>query len=107
MANRGKICAYNQMLLDNFEIYLSYESYSPSTIKHYVDDIKMFFKWMLDFNKNKSFTNCTSNDVNRFLDYLMNVKCIGFRRTASVRRSVYLFCKYVKYIEEDDIQIVF
>ena len=36
MFNKEKMCAYNQELMDNFETYLSYEPYSPATVKHYV-----------------------------------------------------------------------
>ena len=40
MFNKEKMCAYNQELMDNFETYLSYEPYSPATVKHYVDDTR-------------------------------------------------------------------
>lgn len=51
MFNKEKMCAYNQELMDNFETYLSYEPYSPATVKHYVDDTRMFLKWLWHFNK--------------------------------------------------------
>lgn len=107
MFNKEKMCAYNQELMDNFETYLSYEPYSPATVKHYVDDTRMFLKWLWRFNKNKSFTKCTSEDINNFIKYMRHERGVSYQRLSAMRRSLRFFCQYVKYIEGDAVNIIF
>ena len=89
------------------EAYWRDERSAPATVKHYVDDTRMFLKLLWHFNKNKSFTKCTSEDINNFIKYMRHERGVSYQRLSAMRRSLRFFCQYVKYIEGDEVNIIF
>ena len=69
----------NDVNPDNMELgedwleYLQSIDRSPESIKAYRNDLKIFWVWNSEFNKNKFFTDLTKREIAKFQNHAINV----------------------------------
>ena len=49
----------------------------------------------------------TGEDINNFIKYMRHERGVSYQRLSAMRRSLRFFCQYVKYIEGDEVNIIF
>ncbi|MDD4780934.1 MAG: site-specific integrase [Tissierellia bacterium] len=96
-----KVNENNKELLDDFIEYLQSTGKSELTITGYTSDIKIYFIWNLQNNRNKEFTSINKRDVIKYQNWLMNTLGLGSSRVRRLRASISSMSNYVENVLDD------
>ena len=91
----AQINPVNTQLKQDFVSYLNSLQRSDATIESYVGDLDQTFVWLLQFAKNKQFTDITKRDVMNYQNYL----CSNGNSPARVRRVKATLSSLSNFIE--------
>lgn len=92
----------NKDLLDEFIEYLQSTGKSELTIVGYTSDIKIYYIWNLQNNKNKEFTDITKRDVMRYQNWLMNTLGLSSSRVRRLRAAMSSMANFIENVLDDD-----
>lgn len=92
----------NKELLDEFIDYLHSIDRSDLTIKNYISDIKIFYTWNLEHNKNKFFVDFAKRDMVKFQNYMLNVMGLSSNRIRRLRASLSSMSNFIEAILDED-----
>jgi len=92
----------NKDLLDEFIEYMQSIGRSPLTIINYESDIKIYFTWNLNENKNKEFTHIMKRDIMRYQNWLMNTLKVSSSRVRRLRSSISSMSNFIETVLDDD-----
>lgn len=98
----NKVNQDNKDLLDEFIEYLQSTGKSELTIINYISDIKIYFTWNLEHNKNKLFTDITKRDVMKYQNWLMNTLELSSSRIRRLRASLSSMSNFIENVLDDD-----
>lgn len=91
----------NKELLEEFVEYLKSTDKSDGTIKGYISDIQIFFAWLFENAKNKSFVDINKRDVMRYQNYLINTLQCSPNRTRRLKASLSSLSNFIENILDD------
>jgi len=91
----------NKELLIEFCDYLNSIDRSDLTVKNYASDIKIFFIWNLENNKNKFFVDFTKRDMIKFQNFMLNNMKVSSNRIRRLRASLSSMSNYIEAIMDD------
>lgn len=94
----------NIELGNDFLEYLASTDRSPSTIYNYSSDLKIFWCWNLDKNKNKYFPDLTKRDVAKFQNFALNELGWSSNRLARVKSCLSSLSTFIENILDDEIE---
>lgn len=97
-----KVNEDNKELLDEFVEYMQSIGRSELTIVNYISDIKIYFTWNLENNKNKDFTDINKRDVMRYQNWLMNTLELSSNRVRRLRASISSMSNFIETVLDDD-----
>ena len=92
----------NKELLNEFVDYLHSIDRSDLTIKNYISDIKIFYIWNLEHNKNKFFVNFTKRDMVKFQNHMLNSMGLSSNRIRRIRASLSSMSNFIEAILDED-----
>lgn len=92
----------NKELLDEFVDYLQSTDKSELTIKNYISDIKIFFIWNLEHNKNIFFVDFTKRQMIKYQNYMLNTMNLSSSRIRRLRASLSSMSNFIEAILDDD-----
>ena len=92
----------NTELLEEFIEYMESIGRSELTIINYTSDIKIYFTWNLNNNKNKSFTSITKREIMRYQNWLMNTLKVSSSRVRRLRSSLSSMSNFIEMVLDDD-----
>ena len=92
----------NKELLNEFVDYLQSTDKSELTVKNYISDIKIFFIWNLENNKNIFFVDFTKRQMIKYQNYMLNTMNLGSSRIRRLRASLSSLSNYIENILDDD-----
>lgn len=98
----NKVKQENKDLLDEFIEYLQSTGKSELTIVGYTSDIKIYYIWNLQNNKNKEFTDITKRDVMRYQNWLMNTLGLSSSRVRRLRAALSSMANFIENVLDDD-----
>lgn len=96
-----KVNQENKDLLDEFIEYLQSIGRAELTIVGYESDIKIYYIWNLQNNKNKEFTAITKRDVMRYQNWLMNTLNLSSSRVRRLRSALSSMSNFIENILDD------
>lgn len=96
------VCTDNKELLEEFIEYMQSIGRSELTIVNYESDIKIYFTWNLEKNKNKDFTDITKRDVMRYQNWLINTLNLSSSRVRRLRSSISSMSNFIETVLDDD-----
>lgn len=94
----------NLDLMEDFLEYLSSIDRSPATIKQYRADLKIFWCWNLEHNKNKYFVDLKKREIAKFQNYAINTWGWSPKRTKRVKSVLSSLSNYIEDILDDEIE---
>ena len=96
----------NKFLISEFLDYLKSIDRSPSTIKQYENDLKIFFCWNFENNGNKDFINITKREYIKFQNYALTEWGWSSKRLRRVKSVISSLSNYIENIldEEEEFQ---
>lgn len=100
--NYDLVLEENKELLDEFCDYLNSIDRSDLTIKGYISDIKIFFIWNLEHNKNKFFVDFTKRDMIKYQNFMLNNMKLSSNRIRRLRASISSLSNYIEAILDED-----
>lgn len=92
----------NKELLNEFVDYLQSTDKSELTVKNYISDIKIFFTWNLEHNKNIFFVNFSKRQMIKYQNYLLNTLKLSSSRIRRLRASLSSLSNYIENILDED-----
>lgn len=92
----------NKELLDEFVDYLHSIDRSDLTIKNYISDIKIFYIWNLEHNKNKFFVDFTKREMIKYQNYMLNDMGVSSNRIRRLRASISSLSNFIESVLDDD-----
>lgn len=92
----------NKELLNEFVDYLHSIDRSDLTIKNYISDIKIFYIWNLEHNKNKFFVDFTKREMIKFQNFMLNNMELSSNRIRRLRASLSSMSNYIEAILDED-----
>ncbi len=92
----------NKELLNEFVDYLQSTDKSELTIKNYISDIKIFFIWNLEHNKNTFFVDFTKRQMIKYQNYMLNTMNLSSSRIRRLRASLSSLSNFIEAILDDD-----
>ena len=92
----------NKELLNEFVDYLHSIDRSDLTVKNYISDIKIFYIWNLEHNKNKFFVNFTKRDMVKFQNHMLNSMGLSSNRIRRIRASLSSMSNFIEAILDED-----
>lgn len=98
----NKVNEDNKEILDEFIEYMESVGRSPLTIINYISDIKIYFTWNLENNKNKDFTSINKRDVIKYQNWLMNTLKVSPARVRRLRSSISSMSNFIENVLDDD-----
>ena len=98
----NKVNQDNKDLLEEFIEYLQSTGKSELTIINYTSDIKIYYIWNLEHNKNKLFTDITKRDVMKYQNWLMNTLELSSSRIRRLRASLSSMSNFIENVLDDD-----
>lgn len=119
MGKEGRSTVYNQIvtteklaqvnpdnteLMNDFLDYLVSIDRSPQTVSGYKNDLKIFFVWNLENNKNKYFVDLTKREISKFQSYAINELGWSGSRIRRVKSSMSSMSNYIETILDDEIE---
>lgn len=98
----SKILPENKELMKDFLDYLNSIDRSPATIHQYESDLKIFFVWNYENNKNKKFVDITKREIAKFQSHALNVWMWSPKRMRRVKSVISSMSNYIENILDDD-----
>ena len=98
----SKILQENRELMDDFLDYLRSIDRSEGTIVQYRSDLKIFFVWNAELNKNKRFTEITKREFARFQSHAMNEWQWSPKRVRRVKSALSSLSNYIEDILDEE-----
>jgi site-specific recombinase XerD len=92
----------NTVLMDMFIKYLKSMDKSQSTIKQYINDLKIYFVWNLLNNDNAYFTDITKMDVMLYQNYLVNELCVSPSRVRRLKSALSSMSNFIEIVLDKD-----
>lgn len=92
----------NKNLLKEFLEYKQATSKSMETIKQYKATLKIFFVWLMEYAKNKDFTDITKRDLIKFQGFCLNDCVHSPARIRAIRSSISSMSNYIVAILDDE-----
>ena len=92
----------NKELLNEFVDYLQSTDKSELTIKNYISDIKIFFIWNLEHNKNIFFVDFTKRQMIKYQNYMLNTMKVSSSRIRRLRASLSSMSNFIEAILDED-----
>lgn len=97
-----KVSDDNKELLEEFIEYMQSIGRSELTIIGYESDIKIYYIWNLQNNKNKYFIDITKRDVMRYQNWLMNTLGLSSSRVRRLRSALSSMSNFIENVLDDD-----
>lgn len=94
--------------VDNIELgedwleYLQSIDRSPQSINQYRSDLKIFWCWNLEFNKNKFFTDLTKREIAKFQNHAINTWGWSPNRVRRVKSCLSSLSNYIENVLDDE-----
>lgn len=88
----------NRELIEDF---LSQQHLSPQTLKQYKSSLRIFAKWIYDFNRNKNITDLKSRDALKYQNWLIS-KGLSSSAVKFKRSSVSSLCGFIEVYYSDE-----
>jgi len=92
----------NMELMDEWVDYLSSVDRSPRTIKQYINNLKIFWVWNLQHNKNKFFVKFSKRDMTKYQNYLLTVLGHSSARVKVLRATLSSLSQYIENILDEE-----
>ena len=98
----------NDVNPDNMELgedwleYLQSIDRSPESIKAYRNDLKIFWVWNSEFNKNKFFTDLTKREIAKFQNHAINIWKWSPNRVRRVKSCLSSLSNYIENVLDDE-----
>lgn len=92
----------NTTLMDDFIEYLQSIGRAETTITQYLSDLKIFWVWNLQYNKNKEFTTITKREFTKFQNHCLNVWGWSPKRIRRVKSVVSSLSNYIENILDEE-----
>lgn len=95
---------------DNLELgedwleYLQSIDRSPQSVAAYRNDLKIFWVWNSEFNKNKFFPDLTKREIAKFQNYALNTWGWSPNRIRRVKSCLSSLSNYIENVLDDDEQ---
>lgn len=97
-----KVNEDNKELLEEFIEYMQSIGRSELTIVNYESDIKIYFTWNLEKNKNKNFTDTNKRDIMRYQNWLMNTLGLSSSRIRRLKSTLSSMSNFIETVLDDD-----
>lgn len=97
----SKINPDNIELLDDFLNYMEATDHSPSSIKVYKSNLRIFFVYLMKFCKNKDFVDIKKRDIMNFQNYLIKNK-LSPARIRVLRSSISSLGIFIENILDEE-----
>lgn len=97
-----KILPVNKALMNDFLDYLRSVDRSPNTIKHYQNDLEIFFVYNMEQNGNKPFTEITKREFVRFQNFALNDWQWSPNRIRTFKSTLSSLSNYIENILDDE-----
>ena len=119
MAKQGRTTVYNNIvteekmkqvnpdnitLMEDFLDYLSSVDRSKTTINAYHNDLKIFWCWNLDFNKNKFFVEMNKREFAKFQNYGLTILGWSSNRVRRVKSTLSSLSNFIEDICDDEYE---
>lgn len=98
----AQILPENKELMDDFLDYLKSIDRSPRTIEQYRADLRIFFVYNLEHNKNKRFTEITKREFARFQSHALDTWGWSPKRTRRVKSVISSLSNYIENILDEE-----
>lgn len=82
--------------------YLQSIDRSPQSIVAYRNDLKIFWVWNLEFNKNKFFTDLTKREIAKFQNHALNTWGWSPNRIRRVKSCLSSLSNYIENVLDDE-----
>lgn len=92
----------NIRLKEDFLSYLKSTQKSNGTITGYSNDLDIFFVWLLQNARNKSFTEVSKRDIISFQNWLINENGNSPSRVRRIKAAISSMSNYIECILDDD-----
>lgn len=92
----------NMRLKNDFLEYLKSVQRSPGTIAGYSNDLDIFFVWVLQNAKNKSFVDITKRDIVAYQNWLINDNQNSPSRVRRLKAAISSMSNFVEAILDDE-----
>lgn len=102
--NIAKISEENKQLGEDWLEYMQSIDKSPKSIVAYRSDLKIFFVWNEEFNKNKFFPELTKREIAKFQNYALNTWGWSPSRIRRVKSCLSSLSNYIEDILDDEIE---
>lgn len=117
MSILGRSTVYNHIVTkeklekinpDNIELgedwleYLQSIDRSPQSINAYRNDLKIFWVWNSEFNKNKFFTDLTKREIAKFQNHAINIWGWSLNRIRRVKSCLSSLSNYIENVLDDE-----
>lgn len=97
-----KVKQDNKDLLEEFIEYLESTGKSELTIIGYTSDIKIYYIWNLENNKDKVFTDITKRDVMKYQNWLINTLKLSSSRVRRLRAALSSMSNFIENVLDDE-----
>ena len=92
----------NKDLIKDFLDYLKATDKSPKTIEQYENDLRIYFIWNLENNRNANFININKRSILMFQNYCINILNVSSARTRRLRAVLSSLSNYIENILDDE-----
>lgn len=92
----------NKQLKEDFLDYLKSTQKSSGTIAGYSNDLDIFFVWVLQKARNKSFVNISKRDIVAFQNWLINENENSSARVRRIKAAISSLSNFIENILDDD-----
>lgn len=99
--------SWNQVSKENKEVMNEFLDYcksvdkSPTTIKAYNDDLRIFFVWNLENNNNKFFVDFTKRDIMKYQNYLIHENKVSPNRVRRLKAAISSMSNFIESMMDD------
>jgi len=100
----NQINVENKELLEEFLEYCEAGGKSKTTIVNYTSDIKIFFCWNLDYNKNKPFYEITKRALIKYQNHMTREWGLGDSRMRRLKSSLSSMSEFCEAILEEEVE---
>lgn len=97
-----KVNQDNKYLLEEFVEYLQSTGKSELTVINYISDIKIYYVWNLQNNKNRAFTDITKRNVMRYQNWLITDLKLSSSRIRRLRASISSMSNFIENVLDED-----
>lgn len=98
----AQILPENKELMEEFLDYLKSVDRSKGTITQYKSDLKIFFVYNLENNKNKRFTEISKREFTRFQNHAINEWGWSPKRVRRVKSTISSLSNYIENILDEE-----